>query len=147
MESVDTLVSIYSAIRVVFWILMVLISLKIFYFEVFLDRSYFFKTLEAKLPSRVATLLRIAISAYLVLGALLFSYLVYHALTSPLEFKRSGYEMYERDPQLFLALVVLGLLLVPTMFVGLILELARASRRMRVYMPACWILLSGGVRC
>jgi fatty acid desaturase len=130
MESVDTLVSIYNAIRVVFSILMVLILLKTFYFEVFLDKSRFFKTLEAKLPSRVATLLRIAISAYLVLGALLFSYLVYHALTSPLEFKRSGYEMYERDPQLFLALVVLGLLVVPAMFVGLILELARASRRM-----------------
>jgi hypothetical protein len=47
-----------------------------------------------------------------------------------LEFKRSGYEMYERDPQLFLALVVLGLLVVPAMFVGSILELARASRRM-----------------
>jgi len=105
-----------------------------------------FKTLEARLPSRVVTLLRITVSAYLVLGALLFSYLVYHALTSPLEFKRSGYEMYERDPQLFLALVVLGLLVVPAMFVGLILELARASRRMRVYMPACWILLSGDVR-
>jgi hypothetical protein len=136
-----------NAIRVVFSILIILISLKTFYFDVVLDRSCFFKTLEAKLPSRVVTLLRIAISAYLVLGALLFSYLVYHALTSPLEFKRSGYEMYERNPQLFLALVVLGLLLVPTMFVGLILELARASRRMRVYMPACWILLSGGVRC
>jgi len=130
MESVDTLVSIYSAIMVVFWILMVLISLKILYFEVFLDRSRFFKTLEARLPSRVVTLLRVAISAYLVLGALLFSYLVYHALTSPLEFKRSGYEMYERDPQLFLALVVLGLLVVPVMFVGSILELARTSRRM-----------------
>jgi hypothetical protein len=135
MESVDTLVSIYSAIMVVFSILMVLISLKIFYFEVFLDRSRFFKTLEARLPSRVVTLLRVAVSAFLVLGALLFSYLVYHALTSPLEFKRSGYEMYERDPQLFLALVILlGLLGVPTMFVGLIIslvqELARASRRM-----------------
>jgi hypothetical protein len=130
MESVDTLVSIYNAIMVVFSILMVLISLKIFYFEVFLDRSYFFKTLEARLPSRVVTLLRITVSASLVLGALLFSYLVYHALTSPLEFKRSEYEMYERDPQLFLALVILGLLVVPVMFVGLILELARASRRM-----------------
>jgi heme/copper-type cytochrome/quinol oxidase subunit 2 len=134
MESVDTLVSIYSAIMVVFSILIVLISLKTFYFEVFLDRSRFFKTLEAKLPSRAVTLLRITISAYLVLGALLFSYLVYHALTSPLEFKRSGYEMYERDPQLFLALVILGLLVVPTMFVGLIIslvrELAGASRRM-----------------
>jgi hypothetical protein len=130
MESVDTLVSIYNAIMVVFSILMVLISLKIFYFEVFLDRSYFFKTLEARLPSRVVTLLRITVSASLVLGALLFSYLVYHALTSPLEFKRSGYEMYERDPQLFLALVILGLLVVPIMFVGLIRELARASRRM-----------------
>jgi hypothetical protein len=94
MESVDTLVSIYSAIMVVFSILIVLISLKIFYFEVFLDRSRFFKTLEAKLPSRVVTLLRVIISAFHVLGALLFSYLVYHALTSPLEFKRSGYEMY-----------------------------------------------------
>ncbi len=134
MESVDTLVSIYSAIMVVFSILMVLIPLKIFYFEVFLDRSRFFKTLEARLPKRVITLLRITISAYLVLGALLFSYLVYHALTSPLEFKRSGYEMYERDPQLFLALVILGLLVVPTMFVSLIIsllrELAGASRRM-----------------
>ena len=134
MESVDTLVSIYSAIMVVFWILMVLIPLKIFYFEVFLDRSRFFKTLEARLPSRVVTLLRVAISVYLVLGVLLFSYLVYHALTSPLEFKRSGYEMYERDPQLFLALVVLGLLVVPAMFVGLIVSLVReiagASRRM-----------------
>jgi hypothetical protein len=38
--------------------------------------------------------------------------------------------MYERDPELFLALVILGLLAVPVMFVGLILELARASRRM-----------------
>jgi glucan phosphoethanolaminetransferase (alkaline phosphatase superfamily) len=134
MESVDTLVSIYSAIMVVFSILIVLISSKILYFEVFLDKSRFFKTLEAKLPSRAVTLLRITISAYLVLGALLFSYLVYHALTSPLEFKRSGYEMYERDPQLFLALVILGLLVVPTMFVGLIIslvrELAGASRRM-----------------
>jgi uncharacterized membrane protein len=134
MESVDTLVSIYSAIRVVFSILIVLISLKILYFEVFLDKSRFFKTLEAKLPSRVVTLLRVVISAFLVLGALLFTYLVYHALTSPLEFKRSGYEMYERDPQLFLALVILGLLVVPTMFVGLIVslvrELAGASRRM-----------------
>jgi len=130
MESVDTLVSIYSAIMVVFWILVVLISLKIFYFEVFLDRSRFFKTLEARLPKRVITLLRIAISTYTLVGALLFSYLVYRALTSPLEFKRSGYEMYERDPQLFLALVVLGLLVVPVMFVGLILELARTSRRM-----------------
>gem|GEM_PF-1326842 len=130
MESVDTLVSIYSVIMTLFSILMVLISLKIFYFEVFLDRSRFFKTLEARLPSRVVTLLRVAISAYLVLGALLFSYLVYRALTSPLEFKRSGYEMYERDPELFLALVVLGLLVVPAMFVGSILELARASRRM-----------------
>jgi hypothetical protein len=130
MESVDTLVSIYNAIMVVFWILMVLIPLKIFYFEVFLDRSRFFKTLEARLPSRVVTLLRITVSAYLVLGALLFSYLVYHALTSPLEFKRSGYEMYERDPQLFLALVILGLLVVPAMFVGSILEIARTSRRM-----------------
>jgi hypothetical protein len=130
MESVDTLVSIYSVIMTLFSILMVLISLKIFYFEVFLDRSRFFKTLEARLPSRVVTLLRVAISAYLVLGALLFSYLVYHALTSPLEFKRSGYEMYERDPQLFLALVILGLLAVPIMFVGSILELARTSRRM-----------------
>jgi hypothetical protein len=134
MESVDTLVSIYSAIRVVFSILIVLISLKIFYFEVFLDRSRFFKTLEAKLPSRVVTLLRITVSASLVLGALLFSYLVYHALTSPLEFKRSGYEMYERDPQLFLALVILGLLVVPAMFVSLIIsllrELAGTSRRM-----------------
>ena len=81
MESVDTLVSIYNAIMVVFWILMVLIPLKIFYFEVFLDRNRFFKTLEARLPSRVVTLLRITISAFLVLGALLFSYLVYHALT------------------------------------------------------------------
>jgi hypothetical protein len=134
MESVDTLVSIYSAIRVVFSILIVLILLKIFYFDVVLDRSRFFKTLEARLPSRVVTLLRITISAFLVLGALLFSYLVYHALTSPLEFKRSGYEMYERDPQLFLALVILGLLVVPTMFVSLIIsllrELAGASRRM-----------------
>jgi len=130
MESVDTLVSIYSAIMVVFWILVVLISLKIFYFEVFLDRSRFFKTLEARLPKRVITLLRIAISTYTLVGALLFSYLVYHALTSPLEFKRSGYEMYERDPQLFLALVVLGLLVVPAMFIGSILELARTSRRM-----------------
>jgi hypothetical protein len=130
MESVDTLVSIYSAIMVVFSILMVLISLKIFYFDVVLDRSYFFKTLEARLPSRVVTLLRITISTFLVLGALLFSYLVYHDLTSPLEFKRSGYEMYERDPQLFLALVILGLLVVPAMFVGLIRELAGASRRM-----------------
>jgi high-affinity K+ transport system ATPase subunit B len=130
MESVDTLVSIYNAIMVVFSILMVLIPLKTFYFEVFLDRSRFFKTLEARLPSRVVTLLRITVSASLVLGALLFSYLVYHALTSPLEFKRSGYEMYERDPQLFLALVILGLLVVPIMFVGLIRELARASRRM-----------------
>ncbi len=134
MESVDTLVSIYSIIMTLFSILMVLILLKTFYFEVFLDRSRFFKTLEAKLPSRVATLLRITISAYLVLGVLLFSYLVYHALTSPLEFKRSGYEMYERDPQLFLALVVLGSLVVPTMFVSLIIsllrELAGASRRM-----------------
>ena len=130
MESVDTLVSIYNAIRVVFWILMVLISLKILYFEVFLDRSRFFKTLEARLPKRVITLLRIAISTYTLVGALLFSYLVYRALTSPLEFKRSGYEMYERDPQLFLALVVLGLLVVPIMFVGSILELARTSRRM-----------------
>jgi hypothetical protein len=129
MESVDTLVSIYSAIRVVFSILIVLISLKIFYFDVVLDRSRFFKTLEARLPSRVVTLLRITISTFLVLGALLFTYLVYHALTSPLEFKRSGYEMYERDPQLFLALVILGLLVVPIMFVGLIRELARASRR------------------
>jgi high-affinity K+ transport system ATPase subunit B len=130
MESVDTLVSIYSAIRVVFSILIVLISLKIFYFDVVLDRSRFFKTLEARLPSRVVTLLRITVSASLVLGALLFTYLVYHALTSPLEFKRSGYEMYERDPQLFLALVILGLLVVPVMFIGLIRELARASRRM-----------------
>ncbi len=134
MESVDTLVSIYSAVMVVFSILMVLISLKIFYFEVFLDRSRFFKTLEARLPKRVITLLRIAISTYILVGALLFSYLVYHALTSPLEFKRSGYEMYERDPQLFLALVILGLLVVPTMFVSLIIsllrELAGASRRM-----------------
>jgi hypothetical protein len=130
MESVDTLVSIYNAIMVVFSILIVLISLKIFYFDVVLDRSRFFKTLEARLPSRVVTLLRITISTFLVLGALLFSYLVYHALTSPLEFKRSGYEMYERDPQLFLALVILGLLVVPIMFVGLIRELARASRRM-----------------
>lgn len=130
MESVDTLVSIYSAIRVVFSILIVLISLKIFYFDVVLDRSRFFKTLEARLPSRVVTLLRITISTFLVLGALLFTYLVYHALTSPLEFKRSGYEMYERDPQLFLALVILGLLVVPAMFVGLIRELAGASRRM-----------------
>ncbi len=134
MESVDTLVFIYSVIMTLFSILVVLISLKIFYFEVFLDRSRFFKTLEARLPSRVVTLLRITISAYLVLGALLFTYLVYHALTSPLEFKRSGYEMYERDPQLFLALVVLGLLVVPTMFVSLIIsllrELAGASRRM-----------------
>jgi hypothetical protein len=130
MESVDTLVSIYSAIRVVFSILIVLISLKIFYFDVVLDRSRFFKTLEARLPSRVVTLLRITISTFIVLGALLFTYLVYHALTSPLEFKRSGYEMYERDPQLFLALVVLGLLVVPAMFVGLIRELAGASRRM-----------------
>jgi uncharacterized membrane protein YidH (DUF202 family) len=134
MESVDTLVSIYSAIRVVFSILIVLISLKILYFEVFLDRSCFFKTLEAGLPSRVVTLLRISISSFLILGALLLSYLVYHALTSPLEFKRSGYEMYERDPQLFLALVILGLLVVPTMFVSLIVslvrELAGASRRM-----------------
>jgi hypothetical protein len=134
MESVDTLVSIYNAIMVVFWILMVLISLKIFYFEVFLDRSRFFKTLEARLPRRVIFSLRIAVSAFHVLGALLFSYLVYHALTSPLEFKRSGYEMYERDPELFLALVVLGLLVVPVMFVGLIVSLVReiagASRRM-----------------
>ncbi len=134
MESVDTLVSIYSAIMVVFSILMVLIQLKIFYFEVFLDRSRFFKTLEARLPKRVITLLRIAISTYTLVGVLLFSYLVYHALTSPLEFKRSGYEMYERDPQLFLALVILGLLVVPTMFVSLIIsllrELAGASRRM-----------------
>jgi high-affinity K+ transport system ATPase subunit B len=130
MESVDTLVSIYSAIMVVFSILIVLISLKIFYFDVVLDRSRFFKTLEARLPSRVVTLLRITVSASLVLGALLFTYLVYHALTSPLEFKRSGYEMYERDPQLFLALVILGLLVVPVMFIGLIRELARASRRM-----------------
>jgi amino acid transporter len=134
MESVDTLVSIYNAIMVVFWILMVLGLLKIFYFEVFLDRSRFFKTLEARLPKRVIFSLRITVSAFLVLGALLFSYLVYHALTSPLEFKRSGYEMYERDPQLFLALVVLGLLVVPTMFVSLIIsllrELARTSRRM-----------------
>jgi hypothetical protein len=134
MESVDTLVSIYSAIMVVFSILIVLISLKILYFEVFLDKSRFFKTLEAKLPKRVITLLRIAISTYTLVGALLFSYLVYHALTSPLEFKRSGYEMYERDPQLFLALVILGLLVVPTMFVGLIISLVReltgASRRM-----------------
>ena len=130
MESVDTLVSIYSAIRVVFSILIVLISLKIFYFDVVLDRSRFFKMLEARLPSRVVTLLRITISTFLVLGALLFTYLVYHALTSPLEFKRSGYEMYERDPQLFLALVILGLLVVPAMFVGLIRELAGASRRM-----------------
>ncbi len=130
MESVDTLVSIYSVIMTLFSILVVLISLKIFYFEVFLDRSRFFKTLEARLPSRVVTLLRIAISIYTLVGALLFTYLVYHALTSPLEFKRSGYEMYERDPQLFLALVILGLLVVPAMFVGLILELARASRRM-----------------
>jgi hypothetical protein len=130
MESVDTLVSIYNAIRVVFSILMVLISLKTFYFEVFLDRSRFFKTLDARLPSRVATLLRITVSAFLVLGVLLFSYLVYHDLTSPLEFKRSGYEMYERDPQLFLALVILGLLVVPAMFVSLIRELARTSRRM-----------------
>ena len=133
-ESVDTLVSIYNAIMVVFWILMVLISLKIFYFEVFLDRSRFFKTLEARLPKRVIFSLRIAVSAFHVLGALLFSYLVYHALTSPLEFKRSGYEMYERDPELFLALVVLGLLVVPVMFVGLIVSLVReiagASRRM-----------------
>ncbi len=134
MESVDTLVSIYSVIMTLFSILMVLISLKIFYFEVFLDRSRFFKTLEARLPKRVITLLRIAISTYTLVGALLFSYLVYHALTSPLEFKRSGYEMYERDPQLFLALVILGLLIVPTMFVSLIIsllrELAGASRRM-----------------
>jgi uncharacterized membrane protein YbhN (UPF0104 family) len=134
MESVDTLVSIYSAIMVVFSILIVLISLKILYFEVFLDKSRFFKTLEAKLPKRVIFSLRITISAFLVLGALLFSYLVYHALTSPLEFKRSGYEMYERDPQLFLALVILGFLVVPAMFVGLIVslvrELAGASRRM-----------------
>jgi hypothetical protein len=129
-ESVDTLVSIYSAIRVVFSILIILISLKTFYFDVVLDRSHFFKTLEAKLPSRVVTFLRVVISAFLVLGALLFSYLVYHALTSPLEFKRSGYEMYERDPQLFQALVILGLLVVPMMFVSLIRELARASRRM-----------------
>jgi hypothetical protein len=134
MESVDTLVSIYSAIRVVFSILMVLISLKTFYFDVVLDKSRFLKTLEARLPSRVVTLLRVVISAFLISGALLFSYLVYHALTSPLEFKRSGYEMYERDPQLFLALVILGLLVVPMMFVGLIIslvrELAGASRRM-----------------
>jgi hypothetical protein len=130
MESVDTLVSIYSAIMVVFSILIVLISLKIFYFDVVLDRSRFFKTLEARLPSRVVTLLRITISTFLVLGALLFTYLVYHALTSPLEFKRSGYEMYERDPQLFLALVILGLLVVPIMFVGLLRELAGTSRRM-----------------
>ena len=130
MEFVDTLVSIYNAIMVVFWILMVLISLKILYFEVFLDRSRFFKKLEARLPKRVITLLRIAISTYTLVGALLFSYLVYRALTSPLEFKRSGYEMYERDPQLFLALVVLGLLVVPAMFIGSILELARTSRRM-----------------
>jgi hypothetical protein len=86
--------------------------------------------LEARLPKRVIFSLRITVSAFHVLGALLFSYLVYHALTSPLEFKRSGYEMYERDPQLFLALVVLSLLLVPAMFVGLILGLARTSRRM-----------------
>jgi hypothetical protein len=135
MGSVDTLVFIYSVIMTLFSILVVLISLKIFYFEVFLDRSRFFKTLEAKLPKRVITLLRIAISTYTLVGALLFSYLVYHALTSPLEFKRSGYEMYERDPQLFLALVILlGLLVVPTMFVGLIISLVReltgASRRM-----------------
>jgi hypothetical protein len=130
MESVDTLVSIYSAIRVVFSILIVLISLKIFYFDVVLDRSRFFKTLEARLPKRVITLLRIAISTYILVGALLFTYLVYHALTSPLEFKRSGYEMYERDPQLFLALVILGLLVVPAMFIVSILELARTSRRM-----------------
>jgi hypothetical protein len=134
MESVDTLVSIYSVIMTLFSILMVLIPLKILYFEVFLDRSRFFKTLEARLPSRVVTLLRVTVSAFLVLSALLFSYLVYHALTSPLEFKRSGYEMYERDPELFLALVVLGLLLVPAMFVGsivsLVRELAGASRRM-----------------
>jgi hypothetical protein len=38
--------------------------------------------------------------------------------------------MYERDPQLFLALVILGLLVVPIMFVGLLRELAGASRRM-----------------
>jgi hypothetical protein len=38
--------------------------------------------------------------------------------------------MYERDPQLFLALVVLGLLVVPMMFLSLIRELARALRRM-----------------
>jgi uncharacterized membrane protein YidH (DUF202 family) len=134
MESVDALVSIYSAIKVVLSISIVLISLKILYFDVVLDRSCFFKTLEARLPSRVVTLLRITISSFLVLGALLFTYLVYHALTSPLEFKRSGYEMYERDPQLFLALVILGLLVVPTMFVSLIIsllrELAGASRRM-----------------
>jgi fatty acid desaturase len=134
MESVDTLVSIYSVVMTLFWILMVLISLKIFYFEVFLDRSRFFKTLEARLPSRVIFSLRITVSAFLVLGALLFTYLVYHALTSPLEFKRSGYEMYERDPQLFLALVILGLLVVPAIFVSLIIslvqELAGASRRM-----------------
>jgi fatty acid desaturase len=130
MESVDTLISIFNIIRMVFWILIVLYILVILYFKVVLDKSSFFKMLKARLPSRVATLLKIAISVYLVLGALLFSYLVYHAITSPLEFKRSGYEMYERDPQLFLALVILGLLVVPAMFVGLILELARASRRM-----------------
>jgi len=130
MESADTLISIFNIIRVAFSILIVLISLKIFYFDVVLDRSHFFKTLEARLPSHVVTLLRITVSAFLVLSALLFTYLVYHDLTSPLEFKRSGYEMYERDPQLFLALVVLGLLVVPAMFVSLILELARTSRRM-----------------
>ena len=134
MESVDTLISIFNIIRMVFWILIVLYILVILYFKVVLDKSGFFKMLKARLPSRVVTLLRVAISAYLVLGALLFSYLVYRALTSPLEFKRSGYEMYERDPELFLALVVLGLLVVPVMFVGLIVSLVReiagASRRM-----------------
>ncbi len=109
---------------------MILYLLITLYLEVVLDKSGFFKMLKTKLPSRVVILLRITISAFLVLGVLLFSHSVYHALTSPLEFKRSGYEMYERDPQLFLALVVLGLLVVPMMFLSLIRELARALRRM-----------------
>jgi hypothetical protein len=126
MGSVDTLVFIYSVIMTLFSILVVLISLKIFYFEVFLDKSRFFKTLEARLPKRVITLLRIAISTYTLVGALLSSYLVYRALTPPLElFIRSGYEMYDRDPQLFLTLTILGLLVIPIMYAYYIQRLVK----------------------
>lgn len=126
MESVDTLISIFNIIRMVFWILIVLYILVILYFKVVLDKSGFFKMLKARLPNRVVTLLRVAISAYLVLGALLFSYLVYRALTPPLElFIRSGYEMYDRDPQLFLTLTILGLLVIPIMYAYYIQRLVK----------------------